>query len=1103
MIDCAVLNPSRGSWRNPIFMSNLKPHFAASLVTLVATSICALGLVLCLPFSTAVHADTLPISLHGTEAPAVDLLYQGETIDRDEAVDLKTHGVDLSQLDPVTSDVWTPQALPAALADGQPDSRGIVWNFPSDGAVVTFDSPMAAASEMSRARVLSGDGLMGQPFQLMMSLGAHAALTRAALLRKLGYPIQTGRHYKKLTVKFGTEEARKSFIDSLVTSTHTAEARWVTSHPKDSLELTIQDVVLEPAQIDMPMYHWAVIPPTALKGRRAVRALIVPLVLLDVPESINLYSWEVGAILDNNIIFTHPYAGSFQETAYEDARWLARRLMPLTRADFTEIVALGRYPEDVAALLTEKLIARRNHLIQLFDLGNELPVFERAIPYDVHLNHGAVQGGKLTQANYEGYVMRFSWGDPESPLRTSEVARFLLIEGISDAMSGLAKKANTYLSLHSIDNVGTEHQATVLRDLYQHLHDHPNEPFAKPVGAWGGPIGGFGVSANRNVVTGTYYGSDSKVQLVDNIAVQASIGYFMGYDGLPVITPAVAGNVVVQRNYLHIRPISDMRSALSTDWTNLFVPKFMAHLTSMLDASPETLKDQTKIDTELKDFLESLKPGEMLVIVDSAMAGIKGQINVPIPLLLNPSLTEFNPSLGLSIGAQPSMLRRTTFTRTADGVQVYLQNAQMLEFNTAFDFNWWINVLKLTHINKLGQGRTKAFLLDKEPDSPGERKNLLISLRSLLGSNNSELLEDNFKNYELNHRMITEINSAKLLWWKWSGIEEKHKVTIAPPEHPDKMRTLYSDRVVHTRGVDGYAFFADVVSALSKDTVKISTASSTYNPSNSFLGYGQWVSANTEAEITPGSDFAPVTVIEHHFGGWSLSKTGLFKILDELELKARQLNLDRPLIRRDVFETTESLQMYEVLSTLIIYQSAMKRIADTIFLPDNVDDVVNGLISMEGPKVMDSWCGEPARWLGDRLWGMDSYNEKDAQGKKHKFTCLKPWMMKLLAFRHSFRGGAYPNDSEGRVQWVNNVVGVLEKYVDLPKLLTWLGHDNYFFQIKVSGFRTHDENGDSKYTSDSVGSFNSKQGAGPFRDFASKYGILSSELSATYLSEGF
>ena len=94
-------------------------------------------------------------------------------------------------------------------------------------------------------------------------------------------------------------------------------------------------------------------------------------------------------------------------------------------------------------------------------------------------------------------------------------------------------------------------------------------------------------------------------------------------------------------------------------------------------------------------------------------------------------------------------------------------------------------------------------------------------------------------------------------------------------------------------------------------------------------------------------------------------------------------------------------------------------------------------------------------------------------------------------------------DREQSARWTTRLVSALEENADLGQLLQLIGEKNLFYVIKVSGFRTHDENGDTAdYTSSSYGTYNSTESVGIFSDFVNNYGISSSELNASYLSEG-
>jgi hypothetical protein len=117
--------------------------------------------------------------------------------------------------------------------------------------------------------------------------------------------------------------------------------------------------------------------------------------------------------------------------------------------------------------------------------------------------------------------------------------------------------------------------------------------------------------------------------------------------------------------------------------------------------------------------------------------------------------------------------------------------------------------------------------------------------------------------------------------------------------------------------------------------------------------------------------------------------------------------------------------------------------------------------------------------------------------------CATDWMKEVFKARK-----AMPKDSKERIIFVNRLIRSLETSsgagaIPMEKLLGLLSKEDWFFQVRVSGFRTQDANGDMEYTSDSLGSLSEKDGAGIFSEFSSRYGISSHELQARYLSEGY
>ncbi|MCZ6785220.1 MAG: hypothetical protein O7G30_18120 [Proteobacteria bacterium] len=108
-------------------------------------------------------------------------------------------------------------------------------------------------------------------------------------------------------------------------------------------------------------------------------------------------------------------AGLEKVPTYADAKWMTRQIAQLTRAQIEEAVALGHYPGGIGPLYVEKLIHRRNQLVQVFTLEDELPL----LPVDRHITtaDGTVVDGELVQTRFEESSIEYGkhWRDVLGP----------------------------------------------------------------------------------------------------------------------------------------------------------------------------------------------------------------------------------------------------------------------------------------------------------------------------------------------------------------------------------------------------------------------------------------------------------------------------------------------------------------------------------------------------------------------------------------------------------------------------------------------------------------------------------------------------------------
>jgi len=119
--------------------------------------------------------------------------------------------------------------------------------------------------------------------------------------------------------------------------------------------------------------------------------------LIETNATSRLFGWVNGSIEFNYINLQD--AGLEHTTTYADAKWMTRLIAQLTRKQIEDAVSLGGWPGGIPQLYVEKLINRRNQLVQAFDLESEYPLMR----VDRHVTSldGSVVDGHLMQNRFD------------------------------------------------------------------------------------------------------------------------------------------------------------------------------------------------------------------------------------------------------------------------------------------------------------------------------------------------------------------------------------------------------------------------------------------------------------------------------------------------------------------------------------------------------------------------------------------------------------------------------------------------------------------------------------------------------------------------------
>jgi hypothetical protein len=514
---------------------------------------------------------------------------------------------------------------------------------------------------------------------------------------------------------------------------------------------------------------------------------------------------------------------------------------------------------------------------------------------------------------------------------------------------------------------------------------------------------------------------------------------------------------------------------------------------------------------EITTFLDEMKDDETFMIIDSlgAQAGVVA--NIPLSDILSASIG-LPASIGIDLSKRFVQIKRTIFRKTPDGVQVYVQrikeNARTFQVNA----NWFIELFRHSRTSEKAKAHNKMFEIRLDEPSELEKLRFTLAVKSVLKKNKTEILENLYPPLKLDHDLANKLTKTKFLFLRWANLEEKHRVTLAPPEDrdpddptrdprwnpEDHKKTLFKHRIIKRKGSNPYAFTSDLLNML-KDGLGPTNASSSGNPATSFMGKAKWVSLNTEAEITEGAEFSPVTRLERAWSGWKIKKKKLFKILKSLNSGFSTLSRNGDVIDLNEVKDTEELQFYEVKENIIIYKEGLEKLFMDHFYQKEKWKIISALANFQGVEKFKKTCKSKIR--GGVIEAEYSIEDNGT------IYCALPWMKRVLKITDerykNKKGVSASDDKEAQIIRMNRILFEILKNVHESKVLRFVSRDHYFFWVTLNGFRKGDENGDRIYVSGSIGNFNEKKGSGVFSEYIDKYRILGYELLAGWFSEGF
>jgi hypothetical protein len=1012
----------------------------------------------------AVGQIAIPRQFNGTIA--TDLSYQGRTLTQNEAYQLLQNSLekfDLSLLDPENnSDVWGRQSDLSVITE-----QSIPIDYMDE---LDFQEEFISTNEFHRFNVTTKRS--SDFYTLYIGKNIHSVLMRRELLKKLGYHTPPIKYLKQVRINFADVLEKNLFVRSLSENTMTdPNERWIVSNPKNEAFIIVQDLVATLSVEPIYNFAFAVMDKSIAQDLRSINALIVPFNLVYFEESVNMMPWSAGRIVSNRVYLPGPSTDEFN-TKWEDARWITRKILELTRQDFQEIVAASNAPKSVQALLIEKILARRNSLSQLFDIDTIEFKIQSNLTNGEHL-----VDGKLSNIKWEGYGTRFAQGDPDSPLSGSEVFSMIKSKALSTAIDAVVTSINSIPFLST--DIEAKNQSEIDKILAEALAQSIQSGLAQeiPVKSWTYPVASGRLLLSRNIIAGSYLGTDNIIQLADTIGVSISAGLFTGVAGLdqPLGGFGVSTAANFTRSYTHLKPVSSIQKSLKYPFKNMAVPmlkhrygKFFSEIGSakFLD-KPET--EQQEIITRAMDlFTKEMEVGESILVTDTLGVGANLQAAATI-----------TPWLTIPAGVSPNqtvIARLHIHRKDEKTIQVYKDYGDMTSFEISLGLNVAIPVVRSSAKFARGSAKTNFFAVTLDKNSP-KIIDELRALKNVLYTGVLASLKRVQKPWVLKHKFKENEQKVGIFTLRFNRIKSHTYMSLTPPDQSQE-KNFFRRYKGHSIGNDYLSYANDLLGFLSGKLLSTNFNMSGLgggNPGNSINGKAKNKISTFEAEINSNGKLErPMIKITRLWNGWRIKQAKAIKILEKM-----RRDYQFRFFSKDVLNDTKKIFLYNI--TLNFH-----------FFP-------------EGIAHLRTLSEEQIKFIFKTYYKKSQGREEENQSKLFGNGALAfmKQIEKSQKYDHKDKHHEYSNA-------MIEALEIAETKLSLAGIKALLGgEENFFIVAKIDGFRHGAEDANNKfdYTTDpymshslgEVGVFGPAVTRGPLAEFMDLTGMIQGEFYINWL----
>lgn len=1013
--------------------------------------------------SVNAYALSTSVSLDNSELPANDLFHANYGhVDPDLAIDLRNNeNIDLSTLDPIKNDLWTGEDNFSDLLEDR--------DLPIDESQeLIYSGKISSFSGLFRFNAVSDKN---ERFQVHLSQNIHTMLLRKNILRKLGFIIPRSKYIKKLKIKFQSEKEKNDFKDiDLVLDLGLSPSRWVVEEGVDFVVL--QDIVVKmPAEIDGLDIALTMIPDEL--SSRALRGSLLLYNLMNMGESINKFSYNSLSVKDSQLILDHGTEAIFN-ASLDDLRWMGRRLLKLTRSDIEEIVEESKFPFVVSKILVERIIARRNNLLEVLKLN-----FTK-IDYEKKLKLEGVNDGFLETEVFPGYASRFSHGIQKGPL--DDLWRYLITEIQSNIISTGVDLIGDKLRAF---NLGEARYKWLVKDFAEN-RDYAVDYYTQhgefpplPISSWSSPVLNGNLILGRDIVIGGALGTDNFVQLADTIGFTFNLGYFVGLERVfnQSISGSVLPNVGVVVNYTHVKPIISLKQALKEPYKNMMVNFLLKKVKKNIKKIEDTqnlneIDRQAEITKIYEEISKNLGVDESIIISENLSPDIS--LTLKGPLLDGANLSG-------TLGTRYKSINRIQiYRKSKHEFQVYFDDGNLKELYVKGNLHYLIPILGLESKTVTGKMDMNYINFNLNPninENPGFYKNV-AALYSVLTQRDSEIVAN--APVKVNSQINDKTTKFSFLFFLSKTAKRLTNMFV-------KFKGAADTKFVSSTYGKQHGFnVSNFLKSIANYYLNLYTEffafdlNSFKNPGRTPYGTAYTKELSFEAKLKDVKKSGDLDNFSTMYAVYNMKIEG--GSISEKRLKNKLIDLNDDIGRKIYNEgharEAGELQLYKLETKLHFYDDAIDKI---IHLNESELKILEELYASKIPLSCNRDNENSSQTIARELiCGDFSYIQKFKQRCINKF---------------------YDDEIKDGQKCMARLIYYFAEYIPYDVLEKFFGEDNLYLESSLNGFRKKSEFIYKPINGNSFGRINSKYKSGPFDAIKNFLGVLGGELEGNWFRE--